>query len=333
MDEESFWSSIDMGKYSNNEKLQTKEGCHGQALLRSPPKPSSGMEENGWAHCGLTAEEMPSGDPVLWPETVDSWTDYAERRNLAPTSMAPLLFSSVLTIYEMLHQEFKIHTLTPRNDEYFLVYVLGAERELNSSLLLEELGFVLPQHVDVELRFVSPATKQLCQISKEHPNSVLQTGDNYCCWMDKRPHAEGARIRVSFDADHDFFHDVNHQHHPVPDFVVGLNAGLASDPEWVHTLTKLLASQIPFSFSEPSKHNARLVQNLHLPDWIRDFNDNYFPQGCPSIKLPKLQIRLNPFHGIVNQGHQTGIMTPNVSNGYLLTWNEPLQLSSSPFYV
>lgn len=116
--------------------------CHGEILLQKY-LPSI---KKGWV--SLAESEIPSGPCLQNP--VASWAEYAEHRNLSSSSIAPLLLTNVLTIYHMIVHEFKFHLRKPKNDKHYVIYVLGAERELNSLPLLEELAYLLPG-IDVEL--------------------------------------------------------------------------------------------------------------------------------------------------------------------------------------
>ena len=77
-------------------------------------------------------------------------------RNLAHTSVAPLLMTNVLTVYQMIHHELK---LSKKND-VLTVYLLDVETELNQLPLFGELAYLLPG-VDLTLIMTSPSAKEI----------------------------------------------------------------------------------------------------------------------------------------------------------------------------
>jgi hypothetical protein len=272
--------------------------------------------QEGWV--ALAESEIPSGTSCSANvDTITCWADYAKARNLTSASIAPLLLTDVLTIYQMIVHVLKLPQSTvPRNGrQHFLVYVLGAERELNRLPLLEELAVLLPNGVNLELRFISPAVQTLCNKAKALPNSFLATCGDYVIDHEL---SQGARIRVSLDSQHSFFHDVKfHDVHTIPDAVIGLNAGIGSYPEWAATLVRLVACDIPFVFSEYSKQSLRFVTEISIPNWVRNYDSDMKPSHLPNVQMPTLEICLNPFHGIVNRD-LAAILIPNMENGYLL---------------
>jgi hypothetical protein len=285
--------------------------CHGNMLLfKSLPS-----IKEGWVL--LKDEEIPSGPAPCRP--IYSWAQYVKLRNLCRSSIAPLLLTNVLTIYQMIIHEFKLRRRRPRNGEFFVIYVLGAKRELDYLPLLEELAYLFPKGTDVELRFVSPAVKHLVDKALHgHPKSYLRTCGDYV--IDKSA-PDGGRVRVSLKGQHALFHEIKLL--SAPDAVIGLNAGIADYVEWPDTILRLLVLEIPFSFSEPTRHSLRCVRDKLMPMWTERYNADSHGT-IPKVKAPnKLKIRLNPFHGIVER-NQVTLLTPNISNGYLLTWKAPL---------
>jgi hypothetical protein len=285
--------------------------CHGQMLLEEH-LPSI---KEGWI--SLKDDEIPSGDPLLAPESMCWWADYCKCRNVSSSSIAPLLLTNVLTIFQVLIHELKIHQRQPVNGKNYLVYVLGAESELNSLPLLEELAFLLPEKTAVELRFISPAVKHLLdKAAHDFPNSHVMTCGDYV--VDKTAPG-GRRVCVLLEGNEAFFHNIK-MVRPA-DAAIGLNAGIASYAEWPPTIFRLQAYQIPFAFSDYAAQTLRFARDISFPSWNKNFNANVTqPQGLPMVPIPNLDIHLNPFHGIVGRD-QALLMTPNMANGYLLIWN------------
>jgi len=83
--------------------------------------------------------EIPSG-PALTETVIHGWAEYALLRNLSSSSIAPLLLTHVLTLYHMIVNKLKLEN--PKNGDSFEIYVLGAESELDSLPLLEELAYI-----------------------------------------------------------------------------------------------------------------------------------------------------------------------------------------------
>jgi hypothetical protein len=285
--------------------------CHGMMLLHD----SLPSIKQGWVV--LKESEIPSGPAPCKP--IHSWAQYAKLRNMARSSIAPLLLTNILTIYQMIIHEFDFRRRKPKNGEFFVIYVLGVESELNYLPLLEEICYLFPKGTDVELRLVSPAVKHLVyKALRGYPKSHLATCGGYV--IDKTA-PNGGRVRVALKGRHAFFHEIKLS--SVPDAVIGLNAGIADYVEWPDTVMRLLALEIPFSFSEPTQHALRSVKDKLVPIWIKKYNADS-PGKRPNLTAPKrMEIRLNPFHGIVRRDQAT-LLTPNISNEYLITWKSPL---------
>jgi len=129
---------------------------------------------------------------------------------------------------------------------------------------------------------------------------------------------DGGHIRVSLEKQHAFFHDIDN--FTAPDAVVGLNAGIGSYQEWAPTMVRLVATRIPFCFSEYTAHSLRMVRDISIPSFLRIFNAASGPRNPKEPEAPlNLELELNPFHGIVGQD-QAAVLIPKLSNGYFLTW-------------
>lgn len=303
-----FWSRPDCASPPHLEGDDPNGWCHGQILLQEN-LPSM---EDGFVQ--LNMQEIPSGSSVL--SRVHSWAEYIQKRNVSRSSIAPLLLTDVLTVYHMIVNELQLHRRKPKNGKHFVVCVLGAASELNYLPLFEELAFLLPRGMDVELRFISPAVKHLMNKGFwEYPESHIMTCGDYVI---NKTAPNGARVRVSFERQQGLFHKVKFR--SVPDAAIALNADLESSDDWLRTLVKLVARETPFCVSEQAKYKLRLARDVLIPEWIEEFNDAYRVKH-PVVNVPKrMAMSLNPFHGIVSKNHGA-IVVPHVSNGYILTWN------------
>lgn len=308
-----FWARPDCVSPQHLEGDDPYGWCHGQILLQEN-LPSI---EDGFVQ--LASHEIPSGSPVS--SRLNSWAEYSAKRNVSRSSIAPLLLTDVLTVYHMIGNELELHRRKPKNGKHFVVCILGAASELNYLALFEELAFLLPRGMDVELQFISPAVKHLSNKAFwEYPDSRIMTCGDYVI---NKTAPNGTRVRVSLERQHGLFHKVKFR--SVPDAAIALDADLDSSDDWLRTFVKLIARETPFCVSEQAKYKLRLARDVLIHEWIEEFNDAYRVEH-PLVEVPRrMQISLNPFHGIVGRNHGA-IVVPHVSNGYILTWNPTILL-------
>lgn len=242
-------------------------------------------------------------------------TSYMKFRGLVNTSVAPLLLTNVLTVYQMIFHELDMLNQTKKK---LCVYLLGVEAELSQLPLFRELAFLLPA-IDLELILVSPATKAICDEARSHKKSLLAQATDKCV-VDTRISGGGeGRVRVKVEPNHAVFFDV-----PIvrsPDAVLGLNAGLGSYPAWRPTMYKLLRMKIPFCFSDQTRLILDFVQQVWLPNVVECTNPIFSEDG--PLSVPSVQTTLNPFHSIVGRDVAYA-QSPNISNGYIMSWRPGL---------
>lgn len=242
---------------------------------------------------------------TLPPGGIKSWQEYISLRNLSPTSVAPLLMTNVLTIYQMIQHELQL----PALQKSLQVYVLAVESELNQIPLLQELLYLLPD-VDLELIYLSPSAKAICTEAKDRP--CILTRNEYTV-LDLQ---EGnSRLRVKLDPVHEYYDDVPNSIEP--DAVIGLNAGLGSYSAWAPTMHKILRMGTPFCFSDQTKLIHRFTVTYWLPIGVIQTINKAFPNYA-QLEMPDMTITMNPFHGIVGRD-VAYMLAPNISNGYLIT--------------
>ena len=245
-----FWARPNTLSPQHLEDDDRNGWCHGQILLQET-LPSI---HDGWSV--LNTREIPSGPAVS--KHIHSWAEYAKRRNLSRSSIAPFLLTDVLTTYHMIMNELELHRHKPRNGNHFVVCVLGAASELNYLQLFEELAFLLPTGMDVELRFVSPAVRHLMNKAFwSYSDSYLMTCRDYVV---NKTVPNGGRVRVSLERQHSLLHRVKFR--SIPDAAIALNVDLGSSDDWSKTFVKLIARETPFSISEQTKHSLRFVSIL-----------------------------------------------------------------------
>jgi hypothetical protein len=255
----------------------------------------------------LKANEYPSG-PATKPlpkDGVKGWEDYLSFRGIAPTSIAPLLLTNVLTIYQMIRFELKLSSR-----KTLLVHVLGLETELNQVPLFEELVYLFPG-VDLEIVLISGAAKAVCDEAKSKKKKCIATNNYVLSVTD--PVGKG-RVRVKLHPDNEMYQDM--PNYPNPDAVLALNAGLGSYPTWPSTLHKILRLGSPFCITNQSIVTMRFCQIAWIPDIMDTINKGY-PQ-FPPLPPAKTEIKLNSFHGVVNRDI-AAVLVPNLNNGYLMT--------------
>ena len=274
--------------------------------------------KEGWKV--LEDDEFPSYIPpnknLLPADGIRCWEEYFHFRQLSPTSIAPLLLTNVLTIYQMLHYELEL-TKQPSQKKKLLVYLLGVETELNYIPLFSELAFLMPS-IDLTLVMMSPAAKAICDKAKaSFPKSILSKSPDFTV-LDFKDESGGGRIRIQLNSEASYFHEIR-TFFSFPDAILGLNAGLASYPTWNLTMVDILRSgKVPFSFSDQTKITCRFDEVLWFPRLVQCHNANRPPRMHP-IDIPSTKIKLNPFHGVVNRDIEA-VLVPNINNGYIITW-------------
>jgi hypothetical protein len=259
--------------------------------------------QDGWTK-SLRDDEWPSNSPPVTAMTgLKGWKDYMTFRGLACTSVAPLLLTNVLTVYQMIFHELKL------TQKRLRVYILGVETELNQIPLFQELLYLLPPGVHLELVMVSSAAKAISHEARGRRKTSLLAQDHV---LDVR-HGE-SRLQVTIDGKHEFFHDVPND--PMPDAVLALNAGLDSYPTWRNTIYKIIRLEIPFCFSDQTIVTMRNIEKLYIPRFVKEMTQ-HFPEQ--PLYAPRLDIKLNPFHGIVGRD-VAAVLAPNIDNGYLCSF-------------
>ena len=281
---------------------------NGQMLLHKTSFPSMA---DGWTSALSEAERVDVTKPPPNPTSgglfllLRGWEDYLALRNLPPTSVAPLLMGNVLTIYQMIVHELQLPAL---QKSHLQVYVLAVESELNQIPLLQELLYLLPPGTDLELIYISPAAKAICDEAKG--KTCLLTNGEYV--LDAKNGK--SRLRVKLEKQHGLYEDV--PNNIIPDAVIGLNTGLGSYQTWGPAMHKIIRVGTPFCFSDQTKLIHRFTETNWLPKVIDTIN-KAFPNHT-QLEMPDLSITLNPFHQIIGRD-VAYVLAPNVSNGYLLT--------------
>lgn len=306
----SFWSrtSFLLGAFENvggNQSTHASGSFQNGNMLLRQKFPSL---KKGWVN--LKDGEYPSEKaPSTMPDSlIRSWKEYMEYRKISPDSIAPLLLHNVLTTYQML-KELGI-TSGKR-----LVYLLGAELELNMVPIFGELAYLMPD-IDLTLVMISPSVKKICDKAKKLPNSIVSKAPmetsscnvKHTIIYENNPENFG-RVKIALCPNEEYFHEA-FSAIPVCDAVIGLNAGIGAYQTWIPTLVSLIHHGIPWVFSDHSSADAFQVLECRLKPMRAEI---------PGFRPTGLETKLNPFHCPSNR--DIGIMIlPNMNNGYLLIW-------------
>jgi hypothetical protein len=175
----------------------------------------------------------------------------------------------------MIYHELKLHL----KSKVLHVVVIGAEIELNQIPLFGELAYLMPD-IDLKLTFVSPATKAICDEASTMPKGLIRRSDHIL-------ECGNGRVRIKLNSDAELFHDTHTVNFCIPDAAVGLNAGLATYPQWHATMCMLLTYNIPFSFSECAKLSLRYAEVI----WLKSLVEN-IPINFPT--LPPISVYFTP---------------------------------------
>jgi len=321
-----FWAMQDSGGLPYQEAKRDVHGfLNGQMLLDE----SFPTLAKGWT-ASLRPKEYPTSDAPSRPIPKDgltSWEDYVRIRSIKRTSIAPLLLTNVLTVYHMIFHKLKLQ----EKKKKLCVYLLGVEVELNQIPLFGELVHLLPSGVELELIFLSEAAKAICAEARllNNKKSILLKASNknegYVLGVSAADSGGSGqrRVCIKLDSEYQYFHEINPSTFAsMPDAVLGLNAGLPAYDTWTYTVHMLLVLKIPFSFSDQTIVTQRNAKVNWFPFLVKGFNHPDMLRRFPSVRIPTLEISLNPFHGIVGRD-VAAVLVPNINNGYLLTCTSP----------
>uniref|UniRef100_A0A7S4AIQ1 Mitochondrial splicing suppressor 51-like C-terminal domain-containing protein n=1 Tax=Pseudo-nitzschia australis TaxID=44445 RepID=A0A7S4AIQ1_9STRA len=116
--------------------------------------PSQRVCDRDYERAGLLKKENNKNAVGLW--RLSSWEDYYRLRNIPPQSPVALLCTFPLTIYHAIVEYGEVPVTVARMLRRPLrIHVVGTEKELNFLDLFQELGFLLPEDLKIELIFVA----------------------------------------------------------------------------------------------------------------------------------------------------------------------------------
>ncbi|KAF8584978.1 hypothetical protein K439DRAFT_1410528 [Ramaria rubella] len=281
----------------------------GVALLR-PDLPD---EKTGWM---LPDAEIPwlkfdenLRPPPFPPKFEHTWRSYYEWRGLPLSSPAALLLHWPLSIYQLLTKLRLVPNLSETKSEErhkLLLHYVGVEEELDYLPVFGELALLLP-NTDVELVLFGTPAYMILHSARQitDSSSVISKSEDDIVYTYNAPEECGSgTIRiVLWGGGPTWTPELLRFGAPVPDAIIGLNAGLGSFQEWQSAIVSSRAFNIPFAitdFMEASLElNRGLVNQLtvELPEeaseWIKE---TYGEEGETNLRrINEMPSEINPF--------------------------------------
>jgi hypothetical protein len=228
---------------------------------------------------------------------LSSWEDYYKLRKIPPSSPVSLLCTFPLTIYHAIARYGEVPVTVARMLKRPLrIHVVGAEKEINFLDLFQELSFLLPQDVHLELVFVVrddmlPAKCQTISTPADRQFSMRIEFDSMEIGVVTGTYG-GTGLDPNFDCGTG-----------PPDMVIGLNAGLYAYESWRSVVTYL-------------------YEHSGVVGVFSDYNE-YSGANCAALggARSRQSLRMNPFR----QPRCMPVYSmnlPQFSNGFLYIFNE-----------
>ena len=228
---------------------------------------------------------------------LSSWEDYYKLRRIPPSSPISLLCTFPLTIYHAIERYGEVPVTVARMLKRPLrVHIVGAEKEINFLDLFQELKFLFPADLSLELVFIVredmlPNNCRTSSISADRQFSMRIDFDSLVIGIVTGTYG-GASLNPNFDCGTG-----------PPDMVIGLNAGLFAYESW-RSVVKYL-------------YEHRGVVGV-----FSDYNE-YSGTNCASLggASSRQSLCVNPFR----QPRCMPVYSmnlPQFSNGFLYTFNE-----------
>lgn len=186
-----------------------------------------------------------------------SWRNYYNIRCIPPSSPVALLATFPLTVYYAIQR----HGIVPVTVAQMLerplkVHLVGIEKELNFIDFFQELGFLLPVNVKVEMTWIirEDMFPEASTKASEGDNSkylCLQLTNNLTLAI-----VGGTYGSETLDPNFDIAGGA-------PDIIIGLNAGLYAYESWRHVVSYLDCHQnIVGVFTDFNEHSAMNCASL-----------------------------------------------------------------------
>ncbi|KAG7353421.1 hypothetical protein IV203_002776 [Nitzschia inconspicua] len=230
----------------------------------------------------------------LWK--LASWQDYYRLRGIPPSSPIALLCTFPLTIYYAIIQHGEVPVTVARMlNRPLRIHVVGAEKEMNFLDLFQEVGFLLPEDLHLELVFIArqdmlPAH---CYTSNAESKFLLQIEMTTNLMVGVVSGTYGA---TSLDPNFDVGTGP-------PDMIIALNAGIYAYESWRSVVDYLY-------------HNTGVV------GVFTDYNE-YSGMNCAAIggATSRESMSINPFRQPLSLP-VFSMNLPQFSNGFIYVFNE-----------
>ncbi|KZS88091.1 hypothetical protein SISNIDRAFT_480037 [Sistotremastrum niveocremeum HHB9708] len=272
-------------------------------------------------------ESKPPPQPTA--DQVKDWKSWYEWRGLDVASPAAILMDFPLSVFYLVTKVLNLvdPSGTPEHRQKLTIHYIGAEVELNFLPLFSELALLMP-NTDITLIFFGNAVANLVhRARREYPNS-LATRD--FVWEYKAPEISGGgSLKIQLYSESGTWSeevlegpDGEIGREELPDALVGLNAGIASYPEWTTPLKFAAMFDIPFAITEYAEQTIRqLARDLPavLESMGMQYESIYPPPDDPLIdnlfKRRAHTVTVNPFHR-PGQRPLAHVRSPNLYNGF-----------------
>jgi hypothetical protein len=231
----------------------------------------------------------------LW--MLKSWQDYYQLREIPSTSPVALLCTYPLTIYHAIVQYGEVPVTVARMlTRPLRLHVVGVEKEMNFMDLFQEVGYLLPEDLQVELVFVvrQDMLPSHCNGDSQFLLEIEMT-TNLTMRLVSGTYGVQSSSPCSLDPNFDVGSGP-------PDMVIGLNAGLYAYESWRSVVDYLY-------------HNTGVV------GIFTDYNE-YSGMNCASLggAASRESLTVNPFRQPLALPVYS-MNLPQFSNGFMYVFN------------
>jgi len=188
---------------------------------------------------------------------LESWKIYYKLRGISLKSPVALLLSYPLTVYYAIQKYGAVPVTVSRMlRRHMRVHVVGVEKEMNFLDLFKEVGYLLPEDLNVELTFVvrKDMLPPKCRTHSTHNNRGysmrLNLTNNLTLLIVSGTY--GASLDPNFDCGSG-----------PPDMIVGMNAGLYAYESWRSVVAYLDSNQgVVGVFTDYNEHSGMNCASL-----------------------------------------------------------------------
>ena len=175
-----------------------------------------------------------------------SWKEYYHLRNIPLSSPVALLLTFPLTMYYAIQQYGAVPLIVSKMlRRPMRVHVVGVEKELNFLDLFQEVSFLLPSDIRLELVFV--VRKDMLPAQYKHQNNIrIQLTPNMELWLVSGTYGSSSDLDPNFDCGTG-----------PPDMIMGMNAGIYAYDSWRSVVQYLdLHPTVVGVFTDYNEHSA-----------------------------------------------------------------------------